>query len=117
MFAVLISALRRRCASTRLSLHGLGMPVFSRRMTVRVGMPLAVTRTAVWLMATLISTLSCVATADAQSAVETDTQNSTGYTVPTTAANLLSTANGATLSASPTTAPNHGDGTNSSWSV
>lgn len=52
----------------------------------------------------------------AQSFVASNEFNTTGYTVPTTAANLLSTTNGATLSATPSNAQGD-EGTTTSWSV
>ena len=84
------------------SFHSLGLP-FSRCLGFRR-----------W--AILFAVLSCASTAVAQSVIETDDTNTTGYTVPSTAANLLSSTNGTTLSANPGTA-NDDEGTSKDWGV
>jgi fibronectin-binding autotransporter adhesin len=74
------------------------------------------TRVGSWRWAILLAALCRASTAAAQSVVEMDDANNTGYTVPTTALNLLSITNSATLSANPSTAAGN-EGTATSWSV
>ncbi len=68
------------------------------------------------LIAILVA-LWLAAPAAAQTANETDNSNSTGYTVPTSAANLLSTLNGGALTGASSAAASGAESTSTDWGI